>query len=682
MTMGQYQCQSVVGFWPMSISIILALLPYAIAYLLNVRPKYELGQLPDIIDEREQLKSAFCIFTRILVTSTPIIVLTYNNSPAARIYATICAVQGLPLALCYHIAYVKLTSTSTKLNLSMSGSSSLGEGDENGRRSAFLSVRLAEMYSEIGRLEQTVELVEETLAVFKKGNSGTLNLQNEGRTEVALGFTMNDLRDLDGDELKMIIQLLRLKGNALIQLKGPLGFSMSAKLNIDALKIFENCPAASKMKDHSIIFPIYNIVGLQIKGGLIDQDDECSLERDLAERFNHEAQLQAYHYARSLASVAEMYGRIGLYDEAFRHFDIMKAIYMTEEHPKLLLGTYSVDRCAVSFATSAIWYLQTSKIDKAIERCDYVIDRILPIYDKKDVIGTAHILCNIIRVLKWNGHVDKAREAYTNFIPDGAENHFAFGCTHKPMSLLLRICDESSEEYNAENISEDIDMIMSSDVDDMTDFNCMADGWSMKSMIAEVCLHLARRLNAGDPAKESLIDRGILMATVASKRVKASNGMVKHIMAYEAHKDVHKNLLVLANEEVTAVRSIVYDESDRVSPSKYRTSDSLESGANSNSTLGFAERLNVKDYTSNTHGSTVSSNGSNSKLTEGSASSKPVHILTSDKKKVAFNDLSSFVSAEESAASKHFSNNSQEESALNTSSSANSPDAVSPLIPQ
>ncbi len=73
----------------------------------------------------------------------------------------------------------------------------------------------------------------------------------------------------------------------------------------DALKIFENCPAADKMKDISLMFPIYNMVGIQLKGGVIDQDDECSLEMDLAERFCHEAQLQAYHYARALANLAE-----------------------------------------------------------------------------------------------------------------------------------------------------------------------------------------------------------------------------------------------------------------------------------------------------------------------------------------------------------------------------------------
>lgn len=103
-------------------------------------------------------------------------------------------------------------------------------GDADGRSSAAAAVRMAEMYSRIGRVEETVQLVDETLGVFRKGNAG--NLGNLGRQEVACGFTTNDLKGLESDELQMIIQLLRLKGNALIKLEGSAGFAMSAKLNI------------------------------------------------------------------------------------------------------------------------------------------------------------------------------------------------------------------------------------------------------------------------------------------------------------------------------------------------------------------------------------------------------------------------------------------------------------------
>ena len=239
-TMEQYQCQSSVGFWPNYVSIVLTLLPFAIAYLLNVRPKSELDQLPEIIDEREHLKQSFYIVARVLVVAVPMIGLTYQNNPEAKAYGAICAVLALPLACCYHIAYVKLFSTKSDSisRQQMSSGSVLSGGGDNadGRSSAAVAVRMAEMYSRIGRVEETVQLVDETLGVFRKGNSGNhignLGLQNEGRQEVASGFTTNDLKALEGDELQMIIQLLRLKGNALIKLKGPEGFAMSAKLNI------------------------------------------------------------------------------------------------------------------------------------------------------------------------------------------------------------------------------------------------------------------------------------------------------------------------------------------------------------------------------------------------------------------------------------------------------------------
>lgn len=346
MIIGKYQCQSSVGLWPICVGIVLTVLPFAIANLLNIRPKSELDQLPDIIDDREHLKMAIDLFIRVIVVTAPIIGLT-EIIPAARAYATICAVLVLPLACCYHIAHIKLSSTKLSPLMQprqrmLGGAAFVNNGDANGHHSAALALRMAEMYSRIGRTEETVQLVDETLNVFRKGNNSTVgNLgQSDGRVEVGSGFTNNDLKLLDGDELQMIIQLLRLKGSALTKLKGPEGFAMSAKLNIgkysfiicwinnpppsllpscnsfqqfmclmhsDALKIFENCPAANKMKDTSVIFPIYNTVGVQLKGGVIDQDDECSLERDLAERFCHEAQLQVYHYARALANLAPKY---------------------------------------------------------------------------------------------------------------------------------------------------------------------------------------------------------------------------------------------------------------------------------------------------------------------------------------------------------------------------------------
>lgn len=312
----------------------------------------------------------------------------------------------------------------------------------------------------------------------------------------------------------------------------------------------------------------------------------------------------------------------------------------------------------MSFATSALWYLQRGQIDKAIERCDYVIDQVLPSYEKKDIIGLYHIFVQIGRVLKWNGHVDRAREVYEKFMPDAADTHFAVGCIHKSMSLLLRVCEGASLRYDLE--PGDIEHALSCDVSDMTDYNFTADGWSMKSMTAELCLSLARRLEAGDPNREKLVDRGILMTTVAQQRVKASNGMVKRILAYEANRDIHLELLQLAKEEVAVSRAVIYDRNEQLKRSLSNRRDStngLKESMTSKSThMAFANRFTVKDESSANN-----SNGSGAPSAT-SSSPAPTHVSVATKKKVAFSQMSSFGSTGSGSRHSYHSHHSQEES--------------------
>ena len=73
--------------------------------------------------------------------------------------------------------------------------------------------------------------------------------------------------------------------------------------------------------------------------------------------------------------------------------------------------------------------------------------------------------------------------------------------------------------------------------------------WSVKSMAAELCLHLARRLDAGSIPRRDLIDRGIQMSTMANERNKTADGLIKHILAHEAHKGIDDRLLELRRED-------------------------------------------------------------------------------------------------------------------------------------
>ena len=80
---------------------------------------------------------------------------------------------------------------------------------------------------------------------------------------------------------------------------------------------------------------------------------------------------------------------------------------------------------------------------------------------------------------------DRALEVYEETLPaTGVETHFAVGTIHRPMKLLLRIC-ESSEHYAKEEMTADIEMALAFDVDD-SKFSCILYLPRVKSFICSV----------------------------------------------------------------------------------------------------------------------------------------------------------------------------------------------------
>ena len=118
----------------------------------------------------------------------------------------------------------------------------------NTKDSPLAAVKMAEMYMNIGRKEESIQLIDEILSTLKGALSSNVisNIgQKEGKEEIGAGFTRNDLKTFDHNSLDMVIHLLKLKARAY----DTVNPKRSASVNIEALRIFENCPAASKLKD-------------------------------------------------------------------------------------------------------------------------------------------------------------------------------------------------------------------------------------------------------------------------------------------------------------------------------------------------------------------------------------------------------------------------------------------------
>lgn len=140
----------------------------------------------------------------------------------------------------------------------------------------------------------------------------------------------------------------------------------------------------------------------------------------------------------------------------------------------------------------------------------------------------------------------------------------------------------------------------------------------MQTCAAELCLHLARRLTAGDGDRKRLVDRGINHCQAADDLVIASNGMIKHILAHEANKEVLKDLLELATADVAVPRKVIYDN----------TSNCSQSSSMDKKSVSLASRFIIKDDgSSKNDGSGSTSNNHHSDIVKRKVVSfSPIHV--------------------------------------------------------
>lgn len=144
----------------------------------------------------------------------------------------------------------------------------------------------------------------------------------------------------------------------------------------------------------------------------------------------------------------------------------------------------------------------------------------------------------------------------------------------------------------------------------------------MKSLAAELCLFLARKLEPGSGKRDALVERGLLMSSIANKRLLGANGKVKYTLAYEVHQPIHLELLSLSTEDCTCSRESMFCQEENA-----KLSTSSSSGSRNQTkqeSADFAKHLTVR--------------GDNS---TGSCNNAPSQVSIDSKKRGALNKMSS-----------------------------------------
>ena len=341
-----YACQSDTGPLFLIFGIVLAVAPFFVALLLNVKSE----GMHDVFREFDQILACGKTCIGVLVITLPTVGMISHIIPNAYAYLLAASLLSFLLPLCYQIAWLRVYAISrgkakrTRDVLKNTNSSSFT--DANG--DDLETIQMAEeasasstMFQTMGNLKEAVKINNDLLTMFKKEEDYACDV----------GFTNAEVNSFGPKTLKMVVSTLvtnaKHSTNLISKCQGEESSALqkaSLKSAQDAMAIFEQAPAKASVEDRSFVFPGYSFIfGMMKTGifggtGLPGNRSIADLENDCASNFVKETQFQVYHYCRALAMKASSHATLLKFDNAFAVLEEMKQLYDPALHTKAISG--------------------------------------------------------------------------------------------------------------------------------------------------------------------------------------------------------------------------------------------------------------------------------------------------------------------------------------------------------
>ncbi|KAL7537358.1 hypothetical protein ACHAXR_007762, partial [Thalassiosira sp. AJA248-18] len=362
-------------------------------------------------------------------------------------------------------------------------------------KAASLALDIGRQLMLLGLNSQAILLFDEVLDILKEMTSG-------GRNDVKYGgISVSVLQDIEASELEYLMKLNISKGKAYATLRQGVD---GAEAYQGALDILNNSPcAADERFDRSVSFPIFSGLFAVLKMGAIEQDAECSYEKDLCKKFVEQARLNGdpVHYGRALAMEAETLGRLGNFEQGLEVVERIKAIYNIESQHAAICKAYGSDRLAQAFTHSVNFNNALGRTQAALDMCDYIVEEIVPKSDPKNIHNTYCLVYAVIFTLKENGLAMKARDIFQTRVVDPFQEHFGPGGStyskpmFKPVLTMLDLQGRQGQE--AERINEYTAWALDENEFEKKLVSCemawAAFSASPKACLSEICFSLAKR---------------------------------------------------------------------------------------------------------------------------------------------------------------------------------------------
>ena len=270
--------------------------------------------------------------------------------------------------------------------------------------------------------------------------------------------------------------------------------------------------------------------------------ESSSLETELrlAQRFLRDSSLLALSYARALALKCEVMGRLGRYDTALKIIGEMRLIYEPKTHSEFICKDFATDKCAAAISLSAVWYLCNGDERACLNVCDMVIDNLLPNIYHKSANTYWLVMMPVVAVystLGWpKGKASLLNDLFQSLVVDtfdkyeGKNGQSPCRFLFESMPLYLRLV-ENKEAYialrSSEELEQDISLAISYGSGKKILVDCLDETyantcWSLRSMLAHVCLLLSLSLPNSDSTsrKSMLLRTGISLSTTASQNLR------------------------------------------------------------------------------------------------------------------------------------------------------------------
>ena len=392
----------------------------------------------------------------------------------------------------------------------------------------------------IGFHEQAIDVLEDALSIWRiDSKAPTTENDNFGGV-----VSSNSIESASAIEIENMIRLLIALGKVLANIHR--GKESAAKYNA-AISIIQSAPASKDLEDRTFIFPCFSGLFVSLKFGDIEDDDNCTYEKNLVKKFVDQAKLNGdpIHYTRALAMQGETYGRLGEFEKAFASHRELESIYDPDKHSAGVCKAYGSDRSAQSYAHSTRWKMMVGDPDGALKTCRYIVDNLMPKMEERNVHNSCMMLWPVLWVMKAMGLALEARDYFNRFVVMPFKKHFGDGgstwalATYEPTLMLLDLSGHQDDgDMDKGSFVKYTSWAL--DMQNMEFSSGLNGGMSafsrdIDSIAAEICMLLAKRTDEG-ATRHLLVQNGLSLAEQSVERCR------KKIAAYGQILPVYEEL--------------------------------------------------------------------------------------------------------------------------------------------